>query len=139
MVATHQSKLSVGSTLSRPSLTRRVWNDTHQIYYRGVDNHIHEIWWQGAGAATNWDITEASGAPAAASEPTAYYNAATNTKHVFFRSGDGRVYEIWWKLSGAPAHLDLTSPLIAPRAESNPFAFTVQGAKHQSRRVSRDR
>jgi len=124
----HEVLASLPKAAGDPVAYHLAGNDTHQIYYRGVDNHIHEIWWQGQGAAANWDLTAASGAPAAASDPAAYYNAATNTKHVFFRRNDGRLYEIWWSLAGgAPAHVDLTSPLLAPRAESNPFAFTIQG------------
>lgn len=44
----------------------------------------------------------------------AYYNAATNTKHVMYRSGDGRLHELWWIPGGPWNYVDLTQFAGAP-------------------------
>lgn len=108
------------------------WNDTHQIAYRSSDGHIHELWWQANNATNNWDLTYVAGAPAAASDPVAYYSAGTNTKHVFYRSADGHLHEIWWSLAGGdPGHVDITFQARAPLAAGKPTAFTVEGPNTQ--------
>ena len=74
-----------------------------------------------------WDLSANSGAPPADSDPVAYYSAATNTKHVIYRSADGHLHEIWWPLGGTPAHVDLTLFALAPPAVDRPAAFTIDG------------
>jgi hypothetical protein len=79
-----------------------------------------------------WDLTAPSGAPAAAGTPAAYYSAGTNTKHVIYRSANGRLHEIWWVPGGGtPAHEDLTAFAGAPPVADGPTAFTVEGPNTQ--------
>ena len=83
-------------------------------------------------AVVGWDLTLASGAPAAAGAPVAYYSAGTNTKHVIYRSADGRLHEIWWVPGDwTPGHVDLTASFGAPPAADRPAAFTVEGPNTQ--------
>jgi hypothetical protein len=107
-------------------------NDTHQIVYRSANGHLYELYWQGAAPVSGWDLTVPAGAPAATGNPAAYYSAGTNTKHVIYRSADGRLHEIWWVPGGGvPAHVDLTAFAGAPLAVDEPAAFTVEGLNTQ--------
>ena len=85
----------------------------------------------GVAPVAGWDLTVQSGAPAAASDPAAYYSAGTNTKHVYFRSADGGLHEIWWVPGTTPAWGNLTAAYGAPPAADRPTAFTVEGPNTQ--------
>jgi hypothetical protein len=105
-------------------------NETTQVMYRGNDNHLYEIYWARDDAVTGYDLTLAAGAPAATGNPTAHYNAATNTKHVMYRTSDGRLHELWWIPGTSPVnHVDLTQFAGAPLAADRPFAFWVSRTK----------
>jgi hypothetical protein len=107
-------------------------DDTHQVVYRSGDGHLYELYWPGIAPVVGWDLTAPSGAPAAAENPAAYYSAGTNTKHVIYRSADGRLHEIWWVPGGGtPAHVELTAAYGAPPAADRPAAFTVEGPNSQ--------
>lgn len=106
-------------------------DDTHQIVYRGSYGHIHELWWKGNTPVSHWDLTEAmQGAPHAADDatgdPVSYYAAGNNTKHVIYRSADGRLNELSWTPGSAtPTFIDLTAYAVAPLAADKPTAFVV--------------
>ena len=79
--------------------------NTSIINYRGTDNHIHELWWNGS--RHHNDLTAAAvGAPEAASDPRGYMFAAQGTQHVNYVGSDGHVHELWW--DGSWHHNDLT-------------------------------
>ncbi len=67
---------------------------TQHVVYLGTDEHIHELWFNGA-----WhhnDLTLASGeSTLAAGEPRGYTWDVDKTEHVIFRGKDGRIYELW--------------------------------------------
>jgi hypothetical protein len=107
-------------------------DDTYQVVYRAGDGHLYELYWPGVAPVAGWDLTAVSGAPAAVGNPAAYYSAGTNTKHVMYRSADGRLHELWWVPGvGTPAHVDLTEFAAAPLADDDPAAFTVEGPNSQ--------
>jgi hypothetical protein len=111
------------------------YNDTVQIVYRAGDGHIYELYWAGNDTVTGWDITPPD-APPPAPPPTgnlaAYYSAGTNTKHVFYRSADSHLHEIWWVPGGGtPADVDLNDRFGAPLAWDRPAAFTIEGSNTQ--------
>ena len=106
-------------------------DDMHQVVYRAQDGHLWELYWPGAAAVAGRNLTWLSGAPAATGNPVAYYSAGTNTKHVIYRSADGRLHEIWWITGSAPGHVDLTEVSAAPPAADRPAAFTVEGPNTQ--------
>ena len=112
------------NAVSEPFAYYTAFNDVHQVVYVGTDGHIYELYWQGANAVAGWDLSAPSGAPAATGSLTAYYNPSENTKHVIYRSADGRLHEIWWiPGGGVPAHGDLTTFAGAPLAASAPVGF----------------
>jgi hypothetical protein len=107
-------------------------DDVHQVTYRSQDGHLHELWWVGVAPVQGWDLIAATvGAPLAASDPAAYYSAGTNTKHVFYRSANNHLNEIFWVPGGLPMHVDLTEAAQAPLAADKPTAFTVEGPNSQ--------
>jgi hypothetical protein len=107
-------------------------DDTNQIVYRAANGHLYELYWPGEAAVVGWDLTAAAGAPPAIGNPAAYYSAGTNTKHVFYRSVDGRLHELWWVPGGgAPGHVDLNAAYGAPLSLDRPAAFTVEGPNTQ--------
>lgn len=107
-------------------------DDVQQIVYRGVDGRLYELYWQGEAPVVGWDISTPAGAPAASLNPAAYYSAGTNTKHVMYRSPDGRLHELWWVPGGGtPGHVDLTAYASAPLAADRPAAFTIEGPNTQ--------
>ena len=70
------------------------------------------------------------GAPHAADDatgdPVSYYAAGNNTKHVIYRSADGRLNELSWTPGSAtPTFTDLTAYAVAPLAADKPTAFVV--------------
>jgi hypothetical protein len=106
-------------------------NDAHQVTYRGGDGRLYELWWLGTNPVSGWELTAPAGAPPAVSDPAAFYSAATNTKHVIYRSANNHLNEIWWVPGMAPAHVDLTLSALAHRAADKPAAYTVDATNSQ--------
>jgi hypothetical protein len=102
---------------------------TQHVIYRGTDNHVHELWWNGS-----WhhnDLTVAAAAPAPAGDPSGYMFNAQNTQHVVYRGSDGHIHELWW--NGSWHHNDLTTAAAAPGAaagEPRGYVFASQGTQH---------
>ena len=71
-------------------------------------NSSGRAWLRSAG----WDISARAGAPAAAGDPVAYYSAGTNTKHVVYRSADGRLHDLRWVPGGETRRTS-----ISPRSQ----------------------
>lgn len=106
--------------------------DLNQVTYRSADGHLWELYCVGEAPVAGWDLIAATpGAPPSESDPAAYYNAGTNTKHVVYRSENDHLNEIWWVPGGSPAHVDLTRLGLARRAADTPAAFTVDGPSTQ--------
>jgi hypothetical protein len=59
-----------------------------------------------------------------------FYSAATNTKHVIYCAGNGRLIELWWFLTGTPAYVDLSVQALAPPAAGQPSAFAHGSYRH---------
>ena len=107
-------------------------DDTHQVAYVGQDGHLWELYWAGTTPVVGWDLSLPSGAPPGTGTPAAYYSAGTNTKHVFYRSGDGQLHEIWWVPGGGvPGYVNLTAAYGLPPAADDPAALTIEGPNTQ--------
>jgi hypothetical protein len=116
----------------KPVGYRRAGADAHQVTYRASDGHLIELFWTGVAPVQAWDLTAAAGAPASASDPAAYYSAATNTKHVVYRSADGHLHELVWTPDGGSlTHADLSFEAGAPNAVDTPSAFSVESQRSQ--------
>ena len=84
---------------------RRVRVDEHTItfdqspvFYRSDDGHIREMRWSAGAGWVSADLTtQTSAANASAnSNLTGYFFPSQQTRHVFYRSDDGHVRELWW-------------------------------------------
>jgi hypothetical protein len=78
-----------------------------------------------------WVVSPA-GAPPAQGNPSATYCAETNTKHVVYRSADGRLNELSWVPGAGTAvvFVDLTDFAAAPvAADDRVVAFTPERSK----------
>lgn len=120
------------SASGKPAGYYRAGDDSHQITYRASDGQLYELWWNGAAAVQAWSLTAAAGAPAAASDPTAFYSAATHSKHVVYRGVDGHLHALAWTPGGGvPAHADLSFEAAAPAATGTPSGFSVEATRTQ--------
>jgi hypothetical protein len=116
----------------KPTGYYRRSDDSHQIVYRAGNGHLYELWWVGVAPVQAGDLRAAAGAPAAASDPAAYFSASTNSKHVVYRGADNHLHELVWAPGGSvPAHADLTSEAGAPDASDTPSAFSVESDRSQ--------
>ena len=99
------------------------------VVYRGVDNDIHELYWQNGAWSVN-DLTAATDAPAAAGDPNGFTFTANGTSgmHVVYRGADDDIHELYWQ-NGAWGVNDLTAATDAPPAAGDPsgFTFTANG------------
>lgn len=64
------------------------------VVYRSSDGNVHSLYWS-TGAVGHDNLTGSVGAPKAASNPVGYFEAATNTHHVIYRTSGGRLRELW--------------------------------------------
>ena len=103
---------------------------TQHVVYRGVDSHIHELWF-----SSSWnhnDLTNASGATVAASDPAGYTWDVDKTQHVVYRGVDAHIHELWFNSSSwSWNHNDLTNATGAPGAAGNPAGYTWDVDKTQ--------
>jgi hypothetical protein len=81
---------------SDPAAYYSAGTDTKHVFYRGIDGHLHEIWWDSAVSPAHVDITVQARAPLAGGKPTAFTVEGPNTHHVVYRGTDNEIYEICW-------------------------------------------
>ena len=60
-------------------------DDVHQVVYRGVDDHLYELWWEARTRSPLGPERPRRRPPQAEGDPAAYYSAGSNTKHVLYR------------------------------------------------------
>jgi alpha/beta superfamily hydrolase len=99
--------------------------NTEILLYRSSGGTVHSLYWSlGAVGHDNLSGT-ATGAPGATGgDPVGYYDAATDTHHVIYRSSNGHLHELWWKgVEPVKYGGDLTALASAPPAEGQPSAF----------------
>jgi hypothetical protein len=97
---------------------------TQHVFYRGTDNHIHELrWGADTGGWHYWGSpTLATGAPEAKGDPCGYVFVPQETQHVVYRGVDDRIHELWWDEAGWHHH-DLTVATGAPTAGSDAVGY----------------
>ena len=65
------------------------------MVYRGTDNHIHELWWDGT-AGTTTTSPRPPARPPRRVIPAGYMFDAQGTQHVVYRGTDNHIHELWW-------------------------------------------
>ena len=105
---------------------------TQHVVYRGVDDHIHEHWWDAANGWSVGDLTGVSGAPPALGDPSGYMFEAQGTQHVVYRGVDGHIHEHWWDAANGWSVGDLTGVSGAPPVAGDPhgYVFESPGTQH---------
>jgi hypothetical protein len=103
---------------------------TQHVVYRGLDDHVHELWWDSNGWHYN-DLTIAADAPTALNNPAGYMFNSASEQHVVYQSHDNHIHELWWNLEGWH-HKDLTLAAGAPLALGDPvgYVFDAQRTQH---------
>jgi hypothetical protein len=97
---------------------------TQHVVYRGIDGHIHELWWDAASGWGSGDLCAVTGAPNAAGDPFGYMFDAEGTQHVVYRDVVGHVIELWWGAATGWSGGDLTAVSGGPLAAGDPVGFT---------------
>jgi Fungal fucose-specific lectin len=128
-VATATPPVAAGGALAGYAFEAQ--HTQHVMYISAPDNHIRELWSDGAGWHIS-DLTATTGAPAAAAGGplAAYPFERQRTQHIIYASGDGRLHELWcertiWHTS------DLTAATGAPPAQTLAgYAVEAQGTEH---------
>ncbi|HET7540902.1 MAG TPA: trypsin-like serine protease [Polyangiaceae bacterium] len=92
------------------------------VVYRTTNNHLQELWWQGAGAVGNGDLTAAARAKTAAGDPWPYYDSTHAMNIVAFRGTDNHIRTLYWG-SGNVGEDDLSGVAGTPLAADDPFAW----------------
>ena len=127
---TEHKHLNTPESLKR--LKSVVLGATQHVNYLGLDNHIHELWWDNNGWHHN-DLTAITGSPesiAAGPGPVGY--VFSGTQHVNYLGADNHIQELWWD-SGGWHHSDLTSAVGAAGtvyAEPRGYGFETHGTQH---------
>jgi hypothetical protein len=80
---------------------------TQHAFYIAEGGHVIELWWQGSGPPHLEDLTDRSGGPLAftGGGPVSHVFAGdgarrVGTQHVFYRTDDGAIFELWWEGAG---------------------------------------
>lgn len=97
----------------------------HHVTYRTSNGHLHELWWQGAGAVGHGDLTATGGFVAAAGDPWPYYDTIRGNNIVTFRGTDGHIRSLYWGATLALGQDDLSGAARAPTAAGDPFAWST--------------
>ena len=101
------------------------FDQTARVIYRGEDGHIHELWLRPS-EAWRWkpgDLTQLTGAPAAAGDPTAHLTDFYAAARVLYQGVDRHLYELSM-VTGTPWDLgDLTEFSGAPAAAGDLAAY----------------
>ena len=83
---------------------------------------------EGSGDVGHDDLSGAAGGPKADGDPVGYLDPATGMSHVYYRSANGHLHEIWWGgADDAPGTGDLTKAARAVPATGRPSAYGVGG------------
>ncbi len=101
------------------------------VLYRGVDAHVHSLYWSD-GPTGHDDLSGYVGSPLAAGEPSGYHTPHDDSHQVVYRGVDGHVHEIWWVGADPAKGWDLVAAAGAPGAAADPVSWFVPetGVKH---------
>jgi hypothetical protein len=70
------------------------------------------------------DLSRATGAPAAAGNPSGYVWEFDQTQHIVYRGGDTHIHELWNRAGKPWGHVDLNNLTGAPSVASDPTGYS---------------
>ena len=91
------------------------------IFYRGYDNHIHQLYFTTDGWNYS-DLTASTGAPDIAGDPS-YYKHADETTHVIYRGSDNTIHELW--NANKKWHLNNLGGSPMPDSTGDPYGYST--------------
>jgi uncharacterized protein YfiM (DUF2279 family) len=96
--------------IGKPTCYQYSGDNSQHVDFLGSDGHIYELWFLPS-SGWHWnDLTEATGAPLAASAPSGYQWGGA--QHVIYQGKDGHVHELWF-LDGTWHDNDLSWSVVA--------------------------
>ena len=102
----------------------------NSVVYRDAQGHLDELWKGNGGDRATGDATANAGAPAAAGDPSIFFEAPIGNLLTIYRSADGHVHDLYWS-TGAVGHDNITGSIGAPRAAGEPRgALLADGINH---------
>ena len=122
-----EAPLAAGDPSSYPVTTA----GQNIVVYRGVDGHVHSLYWAD-GPTGHDDLSGWTQTPDAVGVPVGYHLPATDTHQVVYRAVDGHLYEIWWQGVAPASGWDLIAAAGSPGAAADPACWFVPatGIKH---------
>ena len=98
-------------------------DNVNAVVYRGIDNHIHEVYLPLGGIWEVGDLSALTGAPPAAGDPSGYVRS-DNVNSVLYRGIDNHIHELYLPLGGGSwLSADLSALSGAPPADGDPAAY----------------
>ena len=122
-----EAPLAAGDPSSYPVTTA----GQNIVVYRGVDGHVHSLYWAD-GPTGHDDLSGWTQTPDAVGVPVGYHLPATDAHQVVYRAVDGHLYEIWWQGVAPASGWDLIAAAGSPGAAADPACWFVPatGIKH---------
>jgi len=103
---------------------------SHHVVYRGTDDQIHELYRQTDAKWEHMNLSAEAKGPKAAGQPCAFASEDTDVQHVFYRTSEGSLIDLfrrWGSTDDKKWHLnDLTVEARAPKAVGDPCAYLEQ-------------
>ncbi len=95
-----------------------------RVVYRGIDGHIHELWYRPGTSWSHGDLSALAGAPPAAGDPMGYFTDFDGpAARVVYRGIDGHIHELWYRPGTSWSHGDLSALAGAPPAAGDPMGY----------------
>jgi uncharacterized protein with PIN domain len=103
------------------------------VVYRGFGGEIRELaTWTGDKSWGQFDLTAATGAPPAASDPFGYAFELEKRQHIVYRGVDNHIHELAISIGGSSwGHFDLTAVTGAPPALGDLIGYAFEAEKRQ--------
>ena len=99
-------------------------NNVEHVIYRATNSHLYDLSWSGPSPVSAIDLTAASGAASAYSDPVGLASPG-GLNDVWFYGNDGHLHGLWWTTNAFIGHDDLTR-LVVRRSASKPAAYFVR-------------
>lgn len=129
------SALKAPAAAGRPAAYYLENMKSQHIAYRGTDGQIHELYY--TTKEGKWHVANTSAqvkAPKAASDPVGYAPEGDKTQHVFYRSSDGDLIELYNTDAGWDQR-NLTTEARGAKIEGQPSAFFMKDGSNWTEHV----
>jgi hypothetical protein len=90
------------------------------LFYRGTDNHIHELFHDPQPGWVHNDLTALTGGPNALGRPTSL--VVGSAQHIFYANASSQMQELWFTPATGWANFALGTHLTAPAMSGTPAA-----------------